>query len=245
MKLFLKAGKFLKKILVYFYVLSRNIYYLRTFQIYKKSDEIEKFTHILEAINYIKVAGNNGNIIPAIYYEFGCFSGRTFAAAINSAKFLKIDFKYYAFDSFLGLPSTDEKNIFKKGQFKFTKKDFKKIIKMKTGKTLKDENIIEGFYEQTLKTEKALKLPKAGIIYLDCDLYSSTISALNFLKNKMVSGSVLLFDDYYCYPVNKNMGQKKAIYEFLEENRNFELTKWKAFSSFGQSFFFINKSDKN
>ncbi|MDC3175457.1 TylF/MycF family methyltransferase [Candidatus Pelagibacter sp.] len=245
MKLFLKAGKFIKKILVYFYVLFRNFYFLRTFQIYRKSDEIEKFTQILEGINYIKVAGNNGNIIPAVYYEFGCFSGRTFAAAINSAKFLNIDFKYYAFDSFLGLPSTDEKNIFKKGQFKFSKQDFKKIIKMKTGKTLKDENIIEGFYEQALETRKAQELPKAGIIYLDCDLYSSTISALNFLKKKIVSGSVLLFDDYYCYPVDQNLGQKKAIDEFLKENTNFELRKWKAFSSFGQSFFFINKSDKN
>ena len=29
------------------------------------------------------------------------------------------------------------------------------------------------------------------------------------------------------------------------KNTNFELRKWKAFSSFGQSFFFINKSDKN
>jgi hypothetical protein len=55
---------------------------------------------------------------------------------------------------------------------------------------------------------------------------------------------VLLFDDYYCYPVNENLGQKKAIEEFLKDNTNFQLKKWKAYSSFGQSFFFINKSEK-
>jgi hypothetical protein len=154
------------------------------------------------------------------------------------------NFQFYAFDSFLGLPSTDDQNIFKEGQFKFSKNEFKKIIKNKTGVLLENKYIIEGFYEKSLKSEIALNLTKPGIIHLDCDLYSSTITVLKFLKPILVSSSVLLFDDYYCYPVNENLGQKKAIEEFLKDNTNFQLKKWKAYSSFGQSFFFINKSEK-
>ena len=245
MNLFQKIGKLIRKVIIYIYVFFRNIYYYKTFKLYKKSDEVDKFSHILESINYIKVAGSNGTILPPVYFEFGCYSGRTFSTAINSAKFLNIDnFQFYAFDSFLGLPSTDDQNIFKEGQFKFLKNEFKKIIKNKTGVLLEDKYIIEGFYEKSLKSEIALNLTKPGIIHLDCDLYSSTITVLKFLKPILVSGSVLLFDDYYCYPVNENLGQKKAIEEFLKDNTNFQLKKWKAYSSFGQSFFFINKSEK-
>lgn len=244
--MFQKTGKQIKKIIVYIYVFFRDIYFYKTAKLYKKSDEVDKFSHILESINYIKVAGANGNILPQIYFEFGCYSGRTFSTAMNSANFLKMDnFKFYAFDSFLGLPSTDNQNIFKQGQFKFSKKDFKKIIKKKTGVFLDDKYILEGYYDESLKTQVALNLPKPGIIHLDCDLYSSTVSVLEFLKPILVGGSVLLFDDYYCYPVNKNLGQKKAIKEFLKNNVNFEFQAWKAYSSFGQSFFFINKSENN
>jgi O-methyltransferase len=64
-------------------------------------------------------------------------------------------------------------------------------------------------------------LPKPGIIHIDCDLYISTISVLKFLKPLLVSGSILLFDDYYCYPANQNLGQKKAIDEFLKNNKDY------------------------
>ena len=86
----------------------------------------------------------------------------------------------------------------------------------------------------------ALKLPKPGIIHIDCDLYTSTISVLKFLKPLLVSGSILLFDDYYCYPANQNLGQKKAINEFLTNNKDYNFKKWKSYSTFGQSFFLTN-----
>jgi hypothetical protein len=88
-KLFQKIGNTLKKILIKIFILIRNIYFYKTYNLYKKSDETEKFAHILEAINYTKVAGANGALLPAVFFEFGCYSGRTFAAAINSEKYLK------------------------------------------------------------------------------------------------------------------------------------------------------------
>jgi O-methyltransferase len=239
--LFQRIGKLIKIIIIKIYVFFRNMYFYDSYQLYKKCDETDKFSHILESVNYIKVAGGNGAILPPVYFEFGCYSGRTFSTAINSANYLQIkNFKFYAFDSFLGLPETDEQNIFKKGQYKFSKKDFKKIIKKKTGVWLEDIYIIEGFYENSLSDEVALKLPKPGIIHIDCDLYTSTISVLQFLKPLLVSGSILLFDDYYCYPANQNLGQKKAIDEFLKNNKDYNFKKWKSYSTFGQSFFLTN-----
>ena len=38
---------------------------------YKYTDEHLKFVHILEAINYLRVAGNMGKVLPQTYFEFG------------------------------------------------------------------------------------------------------------------------------------------------------------------------------
>ena len=57
------------------------MFFYSSYQLYKKCDETDKFSHILESVNYIKVAGGNGTILPLVYFEFGCYSGRTFSAA--------------------------------------------------------------------------------------------------------------------------------------------------------------------
>lgn len=76
---------------------------------YRKADEDDKYQHILEAVNYVKVAGANGKFLPTNFYEFGCHSGRTFSATINAAQYLGLrTARHLAFDSFEGLPATDE-----------------------------------------------------------------------------------------------------------------------------------------
>ena len=119
----------------------KNIYYMffdrfryLSHKTYLFTDEKLKFTHILEGINYLRTAGNNGKDLPQTYFEFGCYSGRTFSAAVNGAKYLKMhNCEFFAFDSFKGLPETDETQdgIFKTGDFSTSKKDFIKIIKKK------------------------------------------------------------------------------------------------------------------
>ena len=91
---------------VYFNTINRKL--LSSYKNYSFSDETAKFTHILEAINYLRIAGDDGNVLPQTYYEFGCHSGRTFGA-MNASKLLKMkNFKSFAFDSFQGLPETDD-----------------------------------------------------------------------------------------------------------------------------------------
>ena len=74
-------SKFLRGILVF--LRSRHIY--SAWKIYTLSDETNKYQHITEAMNYLRIAGAN-NRLPNTYFEFGCHSGRTFSAAINAEK---------------------------------------------------------------------------------------------------------------------------------------------------------------
>ena len=221
------------KILIYYNVVYRKQKLPRKW--YLETDERFKYIHILEAVNYLKVAE-----LPNVFFEFGCHSGRTYTAALLASKFLNFELENFAFDSFEGLPKTskDEDGCFESGTFYTTKKDFVKIIKKRSGFLLKDEQLIQGFYEKSLTDELAKKLPKSvGFVHIDVDLYSSTVTVLEFIKKFLVSGTVLLFDDWYCFAPGKEMGERKALNEFLKLNPNFAVEPWKAYSTFGQSFF--------
>ena len=202
---------------------------------YLETDEKFKYIHILEAVNYVKIAE-----LPNVFFEFGCHSGRTYSAALLASKFLKFELENFAFDSFEGLPKTskNEDGYFETGTFYTGIKDFVKIVKNRTGVLLKDDQLIQGYYEKSLTDDLVNKLPKSvGFVHIDVDLYSSTVTVLEFIKKFLVSGTVLLFDDWYCFPPGKEMGERRALNEFLRKYPEIELEEWKNYSTFGKSFF--------
>jgi len=223
----------------------RNLYYLlidrgnySTYKNYTFSDEDLKLTHILESINYSKVVS-----LEPIFFEFGCYSARTFNAAIKAYNFLKIsNFEIYAFDSFKGLPPNNESEagIFDEGSFSMSKKDFIKEVKKNTQYSLKDEYIIDGFYEDSLKKNLYNKLKKPSVIHIDVDLYSSANTVLNFLSPLIQVGAVILIDDWYCFKPGEDKGLQRAFREFLIDHPNIQCENWKNYSTFGKSFI-INK----
>ena len=202
---------------------------------YLYADEQQKNLHILEAINYTYIAE-----LPAVYLEFGCHSGRTFSSAVRAARYLKLkDAHFYAFDSFEGLPETDHSTdgFFKAGTFSTSLKDFRSIVRNKSGLNLNLSNIVKGFYDASLTDALQKRIPTAGVIHIDVDLYSSTVDVLNFIKPLMTVGTVLLFDDWYCFPPGTNKGEARAFNEFCVDNPSFAVEEWKSYSTFGKSFF--------
>ena len=211
----------------------KGSYYYNLHKLYLRSDETDKFAHIMEAINYVRVSQ-----LPTVYFEFGVHSARTFSNAITSSRYLNVKFDFFAFDSFAGLPETisEDDGFFEGGEFKTSVDDFKWIVKKTAGYCMKDDHIIEGFYDSSLTKKLSNNLPKVGVVHIDVDLYSSTIEVLNFIKPHLVNGTVILFDDWYCFPPGKNMGEKKALDEFLNVNKDIKVELWKSYSTFGKSF---------
>ena len=202
---------------------------------YRSSDETVKFQHILEAVNYVRVAE-----LPKVFFEFGCSSGRTFSAAILAAKYLGMSMNAYAFDSFEGLPETNksEDGYFQAGSYNTPLSDFKQIVKKQTKVDFPDTNIVKGFYNVSLTDQLSSSLPKkAGFIHIDVDLYSSTVTVLEFIKDHLTNGTVILFDDWFCFAPGKEMGERRALNEFLKKYPEIELEEWKNYSTFGKSFF--------
>jgi len=230
---------FLKKLYIFFSDPKRlNIAKNFDYQDYKSKE-----LHILNCFRILQ--SQELKDLPKTYFEFGCHSGRTFSSAINSAKFLKIsNFKFYAFDSFCGLPTTTEEDgsFFKTGDFFTSKNDFIKIVKRNTGIDSNNFNIFEGFYDKSLTDELSQALPKIGIVYIDCDLYSSTKSVLKFIKNHIINGSIIMLDDYYCSSKTGDIkGQRHAFDEFVKDENIYKFEHYKNFSDFGSIFFVTKK----
>jgi len=151
------------------------------------------------------------------YFEFGCHKARTMRLAWDTFHSL-YDWTYVAFDSFEGLPEMDPSDsmpIWKKGDLKTTETDFVTTV-VKHGMPRKKLKIVKGFYDHSLTPELRDRLlpQKAVVVYIDCDLYSSTISALEFSRDFLQKGTIIVFDDWFCFYGDPDKGERRAFGEF-------------------------------
>jgi len=137
-----------------------------------------------------------------LYLEFGVFEG---ASLDYWAKLLRDpDARLHGFDSFVGLPYDWGLEGHEKGTFSTNRRI----------PTFDDERIeiFDGWFEETLP---AYEWPEhdALVVMLDADLYSSTSTALRHVRDKLVPGSYLYFDE-----LHHRSDELRAFAEFLEDN---------------------------
>lgn len=177
------------------------------------------------------------------YYEFGLFRGYTFLEAYKHSQKLNIkDMKFYGFDSFEGLPASDNEldnhdGRFFEGQFACS---MDKVISNLTSNGMDMENaqLIKGYYSDSLTEELRGQhdFRKAGVVLLDCDYYSSTQEALDWILPYLKDKTILLFDDWYSYGESNELGQQRAMQEFLEKHPQFSVEPLSEFVEHGKSF---------
>jgi hypothetical protein len=104
---------------------------------------------------------------------------------------------------------------YNKMESSLSRKEFERLCK-KEGLTEDKLIIVEGFYQDSLNNDLVIKLQpkKAAVIYIDCDLYTSTVSVLNFIIHFLQPGTIIIFDDWNCFYGDPDRGQKKAFNEF-------------------------------
>ena len=189
-----------------------------------------------------KLVQKNGQEPFGDYYEFGLFRGYAFLQAFKHTEKLNIDdIQFYGFDSFEGLPPAEgidqADGRFFEGQFACSKEDVEKNLKS-NGMDMSRTTLIKGFYEdsltQELKTQHSFK--KASVVLLDCDLYSSTVEALDWVDEYLQDGTILLFDDWYSFGDATDLGQQKAMEEFIEKHPKYSIEHLWKFCKHGNAF---------
>ncbi len=92
------------------------------------------------------------NQVPGDYLEFGLWRGKTFNYAYRMMRrYRRGDMKLWGFDSFQGLPETEDHpdNIWYKGQFACTRPEFESILRDR-GFRRAEYELVEGFYSESL-----------------------------------------------------------------------------------------------
>jgi O-methyltransferase len=193
------------------------------------------------AMNYVYSCGIEGD-----YLEFGVWEGRVFSVACHLGKRRSSSMNFYAFDSFAGLPENNEADatgyeMYKPGTFNCSEPDFLNNVRRK-GADLNRVVTVPGWFEESLKPDnpRLANLRKAAVVWVDCDLYASTVSVLSFLTQYLQPGSIVFFDDWFGFRGDPNAGEQRAFREWLEANPQFSATEMMRFSWHGNSFIIHN-----
>src|SRR5262249_18311989 len=114
-----------------------------------------------------------------------------------------------------------------KGSYACAEDNFKANIRA-DGVDLSKVTTVPGYYDQSLTPElkRRLNLKRASIVHVDCDLYDSTTCVLNFVTDLVAQGTILVFDDWFCYQGRPDRGEQKACKDWLARNPHIELIEY-------------------
>lgn len=194
------------------------------------------------------------NNVPGDFLEFGVFQGERLLQAYDTANFLvkRIrsgkdpylrktssqnleGMRFFGFDSFDGLPDAapidvtpGQERWLGRGGFRAT---FEEVSAAMPKKALESQRIrlIKGWFNESLTPDLKQKhaMKAASIVHIDCDFYESTVPALEFVTDLLVTGSVLIFDDWWMYYGRPDRGEQRAFNEW-KERHNIETTQFLA-----------------
>jgi hypothetical protein len=218
---------------------------LKTGPNHEYRDRYDFFRKAFKALDFNRISGD--------YAEFGCCGGMTFSIAnkiLTKQPATGSPVHLWAFDSFEGLPEpagTDDAHPFWfRGNLSMSLDVFHKTCQ-KRGVPRSAYTVVQGFYEQSLAPSAPGPRPtKLRLAYIDCDMYSSTKTVLEFLKARLQHGMILAFDDYYCYSSAVPSGERMAVAEaFGEDNSAWRLLPYVQFGWAGMSFIVESASTLN
>jgi len=161
------------------------------------------------------------------YLEFGVYRGDSLLCMDRIRRELGMSFRLFGFDSFEGLPALeagDEGLGWAAGGFRWNYKRTQKRLEQ-AGLDRKNAVLVKGWYKETLTPElvRRYNLVKASTIMIDCDLYSSTRTALEFCAPLIKDEAIVFFDDWDGGSglADRGMGEAHAFAEFLQLHPEF------------------------
>ena len=160
--------------------------------------------------------------LPGDIVECGLFKGNSFFRFAHFRDLLesKNSRKIIGFDIFGVFPRTeyeDDKKylddfISGAGESSITLLEIEKIMKYKD---LKNYEFVKGDINITIpKYCKENTHQKISLLHIDTDVYEPAVTILENMYERVVSGGVIIFDDYGTFP-----GETKAVDDFFKDKK--------------------------
>jgi len=161
------------------------------------------------------------NQISGDYVEFGSWGCNTLQHAFHTCQQFGGQRHLWAFDSFQGLPPSDDPRdrhaIFLPGGAGQGGVDNFHLMCANFAVPREAYTAVEGFFQDTLPPLGTEGEPRdVALVYVDCNLYSSTVTVFEFLESRLKPGMIVGFDDYYLWNTDSGVsGEREALSEFL------------------------------
>jgi O-methyltransferase len=180
------------------------------------------------------------NGITGDYAEFGCHHGGSFQAAYKAISGLGLNRHMWAFDSWQALPDDHPRDthpgwLLGEGGAGGVE-NFHRACATH-GVPREAYSAVEGYYNDSLPPLGADGAPAdIALAYIDCDLYSSTVTVLEFLEPRLKHGMIVAFDDYFCWSPTDVSGERAALHQFLTAHPQWNFYRYKEIHWSGTSF---------
>ena len=162
----------------------------------RNSIGVESAREVLRlALKQVTVAG--------YYLEFGVYKGGTIRFIAGCAGAAQV---VHGFDSFEGLNeawSGDPSRFDAQGRLP------------KVPSTVR---LHKGYFSDTLPGWAQSHSGPVGFLHIDCDLYESTRCVFEHLSERIVPGTIIVFDEYFNYP-NWQQHEFRAFREFVAQHQ--------------------------
>lgn len=158
------------------------------------------------------------------FVECGVANGGALALMKSCASDNTVIYAFDSWDKMPNLTSEDEneqralKHNFNNVKGKYIGRVFGKVPNVH--KTFRDLNVkinnvklIKGYFEDTFP-KNISKIKNIAVLHIDVDFYKATQFCLESLYDKVISGGVVIVDDYNAY-----IGCKKAVDEFRKNHK--------------------------
>lgn len=169
------------------------------------------------------------------YLEFGVYRGDSLLCMDRARREAGLLFRLFGFDSFEGLPelAVDDQSLgWTSGSFRSNYSSTRRRL-TNNGIDWSRTVLVKGWYDETLTPElrDEHELTKASTIMIDCDLYSSTRTALEFSAPLIRDEAIIFFDDWDGGSglAERGEGEGRAFREFLTEHSEFSATEFDSY----------------
>jgi O-methyltransferase len=187
--------------------------------------------------NAFKALRFNG--IDGDYAEFGSWGAVTFGLAYHEVWRCGHPARLWAFDSFKGLPAPgadDEHPEWREGVMAISLEEFHAACARK-GIPRDRYTVVPGYYDETLAAMAPEDEPRnIALACVDCDLYSSSKTVLEFPRPRLKHGMIVAFDDYFCWSATQAAGERRAMLELAAEEERWDWVPYVQYGWHGQSY---------
>jgi len=163
------------------------------------------------------------------YVEFGVCHGTSMACMAQASHAAGAgDVRLIGFDSFEGLPQgveDEDGGEWRSGDFRTSERLARRTLK-RAGVADERYVLVKGWFDDTATstTAERLGVERVSLAMIDCDVYSSAVTALAFLAPLLAETSVVFFDDWNSGDLaEKGQGERRAFDEFLVSHAEYEV----------------------